>query len=88
MCFLLAQHLIYSSFDLEKTLKQLDGLNKVQTIQDKIMQSLLTLDVTDAQTSGLGPMFLNCQTTRISKVSAYRLKAFYCIIFRHLTPMT
>jgi hypothetical protein len=43
------------------------------------MELLCILDVTDAETSGFGlNIFLNCQSIRISRVSASRLNKFYC----------
>lgn len=49
-------------------------------IQDKIVESLWILDVTDAKTSGLWTMFLNCQSIKITKPSTDRFKTSYCII--------
>jgi hypothetical protein len=43
------------------------------------MELLCVLDVTDAETSDFGlNIFLNCQSIRISRVSASGLKKIYC----------
>jgi hypothetical protein len=43
------------------------------------MELLCVLDVTDGETSGFGlNISLNCQSIRISRVSASRLKKLYC----------
>jgi hypothetical protein len=40
---------------------KLDGLSKVHITQDKVMESLCALEVTESRTSGLGTTFLKCQ---------------------------
>ena len=46
-------------------------------MQDKIVESLLVLNVIDAKTCGLGIFSLKYQSIRISGVSAARLKDLY-----------
>jgi hypothetical protein len=66
---------IFESFD---TIIKLDGLGEVQITQDKVMESLCALDVTDSRTSGLGTTFLKCQAVSGAGLSRARLKDFYC----------
>jgi hypothetical protein len=47
--------------------------------QDKIMESVCVLEVTDCGTSGLGTTSLKCQVIRSAGLSVAALKEFYCI---------
>jgi len=59
---------------------QPDGLNMNQITQDKVLESVQALEVTDSRTSGLGATFLKCQAIRSVGLSDARLKKFYCKI--------
>jgi hypothetical protein len=57
-----------------------DKLNKLQTTQDKIMESARILPVNDGGTSGIGTTVLHCRTSGISGVSGSGLAKNFCII--------
>jgi hypothetical protein len=60
-----------------KTLQYFNELNKVQITQDKITESVGTLEVMDGGTSSLETTFLKCQTIRSARLSNAVLKEFY-----------
>ena len=68
MCFLLPAVpclLILGSFEVITIAK---GSEQVYVTQYKVMESVYMPEVTDGKTFGLGTIFLNCQTIRISRV--------------------
>jgi len=57
------QCLVYSHLHPVKSLHYLKGLNKVQITQDKVMESVHTVAITESRTSNLGTTFLQGWTT-------------------------